>query len=149
MIIRIRNRKDLYAGLMFLFFGFLTLTFSWTYPLGTAARMGPGYFPFILGCILASLGIIIAVHSLWMSGKEIEPCFPRPLVLITSAVLSFAVLVERFGLVLAVLGLVVISSLAEKGFRLRKVVVLFFVLAATGVGVFVYSLRLPFKVWPF
>jgi len=77
-----------------------------------------------------------------------DPFFLRPLVLILGAVLAFAIFVEPFGLVLAILGLVVISSLAEAKFRLWKVILLCLMLASMGVGVFVYALRLPFRVWP-
>lgn len=148
MGIKIRNRQDFWAGLAFIFISLLTLTISERYPMGTAARMGPGFFPFILGSILALLGFSVAARSLFAQEVKMDPFFLRPLVLILGAVLAFAIFVEPFGLVLAILGLVVISSLAEAKFRLWKVILLCLMLASMGVGVFVYALGLPFRVWP-
>jgi len=148
MGIKIRSRQDFWAGLAFIFISLLTLTISHSYPMGTAARMGPGFFPFILGGILALLGFGIAVRSLFAREVKMDPFFLRPLVLILGGVLAFAIFVEPLGLALAIAGLVVISSLAEAEFRLWKVVLLCLLLASMGVGVFVYALGLPFRVGP-
>ena len=148
MGIKIRSRQDFWAGLAFIFFSLLTLTISHSYPMGTAARMGPGFFPFILGSILALLGFGIAVRSLFAGEVRMDPFFLRPLILILGAVLAFAIFIEPGGLVLAIVGLVVISSFAETEFRLWKVILLCLLLASMGVGVFVYALGLPFRVGP-
>ncbi|MBI5967269.1 MAG: tripartite tricarboxylate transporter TctB family protein, partial [Deltaproteobacteria bacterium] len=65
MRIKIRNPKDLYAGLVFIFFGVFALLMARSYPMGNAMRMGPGYFPSILGGSLALLGLVVAARSLW------------------------------------------------------------------------------------
>lgn len=148
MKIKIRNRKDFYAGLGFIFFGGLAVFIARNYPMGTAARVGPGYFPFILGSILSLLGLIIAVRSLWLSIEAIGPFVMRPLVLVLGSVVAFAILVQPIGLVLALLVLVVISSLGGSEFRPREVAILYLALAVMAIGIFVYSLGLPFKVWP-
>jgi NADH:ubiquinone oxidoreductase subunit 2 (subunit N) len=147
-MIKISNRKDFYAGLIFLFFGILTLAINRSYPMGTAARMGPGFFPFLLGIVVALLGFLIAARSLMGKVEEVQPLAMRPLVLVLGAVVAFAILIQPLGLLLGVLALVVISSLGGPEWRLRDVVILYFVLAAMAVGLFVYGLGLPFKVWP-
>lgn len=147
-MIKIRSRKDFYAGLIFLFFGLFTLAINRSYPMGTATRMGPGFFPFLLGIIVALLGFLIATCSLMGKVEGVHPLAMRPLVLVLGAVIVFAILVQPLGLVLGILVLVVISSLGGPEFHLRDVVILYFVLAAMAVGVFVYGLGLPFKVWP-
>jgi len=149
MKIRIQNPKDFYAGLLFVFFGLVTVIVDRNYPMGTASRMGPGYFPFILGSSLTLLGVLIGVRSLWIAGHPMEGYVLRPPVLITGSVLAFAVLVQSLGLVMAILALVAISSFAGSEFRIREMVILYVLLAAMGVGIFVYGLTLPFKVWPF
>ncbi len=148
MGLKIRSRQDFWAGVAFIFFGLLTLTISHSYPMGTASRMGPGFFPFILGSLLASLGFGVAARSLFAKEAKMDPFFPRPLILILGAVLAFAMFIEPFGLVLAIVGLVVISSLAEAEFRLWKVILLSLLLASMGVVVFVYALGLAFRVGP-
>jgi len=145
---KIRNRQDLYAGTAFLFFGLSTLLIGSSYPIGTAARMGPGFFPSILGGILTVLGLGVIARSMFGGEAGVSPVSPRPLILILAAVISFALLVERFGLASAIVGLVLISSLAGPEFGLRRVILLCVVLMVMGVAVFAYALGLPFKVWP-
>lgn len=147
-MIKISNSKDFYAGLIFLSFGILTLAINRSYPMGTAARMGPGFFPFLLGIVVALLGFLIAARSLMGKVEEVQPLAMRPLVLVLGAVAAFAILIQPLGLLLGVLVLVVISSLGGPECRLRDVVILYFVLAAMAVGLFVYGLGLPLKVWP-
>lgn len=145
---RIQNRKDFYSGLIFIFFGILCAAVAGTYPLGEARRMGPGYFPSILGSILALLGLVISGRSLRGRRETIKAWAFRPVVLVLAAIAAFALLVDSLGLVLAALALVVISCLGSGEFRLREVTVLFLTLAILGIGLFVYGLELPFKVWP-
>ena len=145
---RITNQKDFYAGLIFVFFGALAMLMARNYPMGSAARMGPGYFPTILGGIVSVLGFILLALGLLESGEAINPLVPRPLVLVLGAVLGFALFVDLLGLVLATLVLVVVSCLGGSEFRLREVAILYLVLAALAVGLFVFSLGLPIKVLP-
>ncbi len=53
---RVKNGKDFWAGLMFVGFGLCFMTISLRYPMGTTAQMGSGYFPTVLGGLLAILG---------------------------------------------------------------------------------------------
>ncbi len=148
MKIKSPNNKDFYAGLMFLFFGILFLLMARSYPMGSARQMGPGYFPAVLGGLLALIGLGLSVGTLLSGGEAIKSWGLRPLILVALGVLSFAALVQPMGLVLAVLILVVISSLGGPEFRIREVAGLFIVLAALSVGVFVYGFGLPLEVWP-
>ncbi len=148
MKINVRQNKDFYAGLMFVFFGVLFLLVARRYPLGTARQMGPGCFPALLGGFLALIGVAISIGGL-RSGAETIRSWPlRPLVLVSAAVLAFAVLVRPLGLVLAVLILVVVCSFSGSDTRLREVIGLCIVLSALAVTVFVYGFGLPWTVWP-
>jgi len=149
MKIIIRNSKDLYAGILFIFFGVFSVAIGRNYPMGTASRMGPGYFPFILGSILALLGFIVSARALWVGSDRIKPWVFRPLILVLLAVLAFAILLQRLGLVLATIALVVISCLSGWEFRLLEVAILSLVLAALAVGIFAYGLGMPLNIWPF
>ncbi len=143
-----RNRKDFYSGLIFAFFGIVALWEARSYAMGTGSRMGPGYLPCVLGGLLVLLGLIISVRSLWLSGERMERIGLAPLLLVTVAVVAFTLLVDSLGLVLATLALVVISSLGYGKFSLRGVIVLYLVLAISTVGLFVYLLKVSFRVWP-
>jgi hypothetical protein len=111
--------------------------------------MGPGYFPTLLGSLLALLGMLISVRGLsGVSGEPMKGWALRPLFLVLSGVIAFALLIERLGVVIAILVMIFLSCLGGEEFRFREVAVLFLVLAALAVGIFAYGLKLPFKVWP-
>ena len=148
---RILDSKDFYAGLIFILFGIFAILEARRYTLGTAASMGPGYFPRILGGTLILFGLIILVRSLWLSDESLKSLALRPLFLVTIGVLAFAVLLEPLGMVVATLTLISISSLGSWKFRLRELVkmaVLYIGLVVLAAGLFVYGLGLSFRVWP-
>jgi hypothetical protein len=68
--LNIRNKKDFGAGIMYMAFGLFFALNALNYKMGTAAKMGPGYFPFWLGAILTALGFYILIKS--MSSKNTE-----------------------------------------------------------------------------
>jgi len=147
--VKIKSPKDFWAGLMFLGFGlFFTVWAVASYQMGTAVRMGPAYFPALLGGLLAVLAVVILAGSLAVNGPRVPPFNFRPLVLIVVACVAFAYLVKPVGLVLSILVLVVVSSLGGHEFKWKEVAILFVVLAIFSVGVFVKGLTLPFPLWP-
>lgn len=143
-----RNSKDLYAGLIFVAAGVAAMVIARDYRMGTTARMGPGYFPTVLGGALVVLGIAVGVRAWWARGARAGAWAVRPLVLVLAAVLGFAGLVQPAGLAVAVVVAVCLSCLAGSEFRPREVLLLAVGLALFSVGVFVYGLGLPFKSWP-
>ena len=148
MNIKIRHTKDLSSGLIFIFLGIIGMILAHSLPMGSASQMGAGYFPFILGAFLALLGLIIALRSLWAEGEAIKPWELRPLLGVLGGVLAFSFLIQPLGLVLAIFFLIVISYWGGWNSRFLEVFILFFILAGLAVGVFVYGLRLPIRVWP-
>lgn len=148
MALQIRRPKDFYSGLIFVVVGVFALVIGRDYSLGTATRMGPGYFPALLGWLLTILGAIIALRALWISGPPVGPIGFRPLVLILAGMLGFAALLEPAGLVVATVTLIGIGCLASSESRLRESVPLTIALIALALGLFVYGLGLPLKVWP-
>ena len=130
-----------------------------SYEVGDAARMGPGYFPLMLGIILAILGVIITVQSFTKGGPggdKIGAFAWRPLGFVLGANLAFGALlvglpsfgVPAFGLIVAIYALVIIASMAQPGFKLKSTLVLATVLAIGSYGAFVKLLNLQFPVWP-
>lgn len=145
---KLRSRRDFLAGLIFLAFGAVAAIVARSYPIGSAARMGPGYFPFVLGCILAALGLVILGRGLLRHGPAPERTYWRPLLLILGAIALFAFSIESLGIALATALLVAISATASPESRRYESAILVAVLVAFTLGVFVYGLKLPFKVWP-
>src|SRR5512144_2188916 len=97
----IRHPKDFYAGLLFIAFGVVAIVIGSNYPLGTAARMGPGYFPRILGILLIVLGAILVLRSLRLQGSPLPRWPLRPTLVVLGSVVLFGLIVTRVGLALS------------------------------------------------
>lgn len=194
------NGKDFWAGLLFIAFGLGFMFISGNYAMGTSVRMGPAYFPTVLGAMLAILGafilfngfiskekstlrvfefrppvliagIVVAAIAYFAAGLGLrsggnlgEGVFlviaggslmlmfgafgPKVLWMILSASLAFGYLLKPAGMVLATIILVFFSAFAGHEFRMKEVLILSAVLAAFGVGVFIWGLGLPLNAWP-
>jgi ABC-type Mn2+/Zn2+ transport system permease subunit len=133
---------------MFIAFAAVALYVSRNYSLGTAVRMGPGYFPILLGGVLALVGAILVVRSLVITGDPIGHVQVLPLVVVAVAVVLFGVLLPRLGLAVTLPLVIVVSALASVQSRRWEVLVLALVLTVFSALVFVYGLRLPIPLWP-
>jgi hypothetical protein len=145
---KIRAPKDFWAGLMFLAFGVGFMWVAQNYQMGTSVRMGPAYFPTVLGGILAVIGLAIVVQSLATAGGPVPKFYFRPLILIVFAVVIFGILLKPLGLVLSLALLVGIGAFGGFEFKSKEVAILYVVLAIFSVWVFVKGLGLPIPVWP-
>ena len=155
----IKSQKDFFSGLMFMGVG---VAFAWgatTYNVGEGARMGPGYFPLMLGVLMAVLGVAITFKSLVVEtegGDKIGSWAWKPLVFIILANLIFGVLLgglpsfklPAMGMIIAIYALTIISSMAEPGWKVKNTLVLATVLAVGSYVAFVLVLKLQFPVWP-
>ena len=155
----IKSQKDFFSGLMFMAVG---LAFAWgatTYSIGTGARMGPGYFPLLLGVMMAILGAIITFNSLVIEregGDKIGKWAYKPLVFIIAANLIFGVCLgglpsiklPAMGMIVGIYALTFVASAAESGWKVKNTFVLATVLAVMSYVAFVLVLKLQFPVWP-
>lgn len=134
---------DLIGGTLLLAFG---IWFTWhaqeAYALGSLRRMGPGFFPVVLGVLVAGFGLALLIPALFRRGEAPVPAV-RPLLTILAAGLAFALLVEPFGMVPATVALVAIAALAERDFRPLRTAILAVALAAMAVTVFSEGLGIP------
>ncbi len=144
----IRHPKDFFAGLIFIAFGLAAIIIGSNYSLGSAARMGPGYFPRILGILLLVLGSALSLRALKIKGDPIPRWHWKPMLIVLGSVIAFGVLVNYIGLVVATIGLVFCSSAASHEFRPREALVSGVLLATLAVGVFIYGLSLQLPTWP-
>jgi hypothetical protein len=145
---RIRAPKDFWSGLMFCGFAVVGLLAARGYSLGAAGKMGPGYFPLLLGGVLALLGIVLIARSIVLDGEPLPRFHVLPLAVIAVAVCLFGVLIEPFGLVIALAVLTMLSAWAGPQFRWLEAAALTAVLIVFSIGVFVYALGLSLSVWP-
>ncbi len=146
---RIKSPKDFWAGLMFVGFGlFFAIWAASFYRLGTSLRMGPAYFPTVLGALLVVIGLVILVGSLAVKGEKIARFHFRPLLMVLGGCVAYGYLIGPAGLILATAALVVISAMGGHEFNWREVGILAVVLVVFSVLVFVKGLSLPFPLWP-
>jgi putative tricarboxylic transport membrane protein len=116
--------------------------------MGTAVRMGPAYFPTVLGGLLAALGLIVLVQSVGLKGPAVARFHFRPLILVSVACVAYGYLMKPLGLVGATAALVFISAFGGHEFKWREAVVLYVILMLFSWLVFVKGLTLPFPMWP-
>jgi hypothetical protein len=147
---KINDAKDFWSGVMFAAFGVFFMAFARQYDMGTAARMGPAFFPTMLGALLLLLGIVIAVKGMVAktSDGKVDRFHFKPLLLVLGAVVAFGMLLQPAGLIGALAALVIISSLGGDEFRLRDVLLLTVGLAVLVLIVFIYALGMTVPVLP-
>jgi hypothetical protein len=133
---------------MFVAFGLAGMGLARAFPYGTAARMGPAYFPTVVAGLLAAFGLFIALRGLAVAGERVGRFHFKPLFLILMSLALFGFVLERIGLFGAVFALVVLASLGGNGFRLRETLLISTGLAIGTVLLFVYALKLQIPVWP-
>jgi hypothetical protein len=144
----IRNPKDFWSGALFIAIGAGTLIVSSRYALGTAARMGPGYFPRILGTLLILLGAVLVLRAMRSVGGPVPRFQWRPLVIVLGSVVLFGAIVQTVGVALSTIILIVSASAASREFRPREALIAGVLLAVLAVGVFVIGLQLQLPIWP-
>jgi len=155
----IKSQKDFFSGLMFMTVG---VAFAWGasgYTIGNGARMGPGYFPLVLGVLLALLGAMITFKALvveTVDGEKIGSIAWKPLVFIIAANLVFgaclgglpSIGLPPMGLIVGIFALAFIASNAGEEFNFKEVAILATILAVMSYAAFILLLKLQFPVWP-
>lgn len=148
----IKDQRDFWAGILFAAFGsFFCFYAIANYPLGTASRMGPGYFPMLLGGILLFLGILISLKSFFFAPTDngkIGAFDWRVVFIILGSVLVFALLLRPAGLIPATAIMIFISSFANRTYKVIQAIVLSVVLSIMVWLIFVAGLDLTVPIWP-
>lgn len=140
---RLLRDQDFLAGLAFIAFAAAYGFFGSDLAFGTLRRMGPGFFPAILECALAGIGFYLAARAVFTRGDEFRGFAGKAILLVGLAVVSFGLLIRSAGLLVAILAVVLISSLASTKARPLSAVLLAIVLCIFSAAVFVRGLGLP------
>ena len=140
--------KDFWSGVMFMCFAAVGFFVSRSYSLGSASKMGPGYFPMLLVILLALLGLVLFIRSLVAGDYPVPPLSLRPLLFLVISVVVFGLTIEPLGLILSLLLTLVITGIASRESRPIETAILAVSLAALSVAVFHYALQLPLPVLP-
>jgi Tripartite tricarboxylate transporter TctB family len=142
----IRSSKDFWTGLIYLFFGVSAILIARDYGMGTALRMGPAYFPTVLGWLLIAIGAISVIRSFIVQGTPIGAFAIRGLALVIVSVIVFGLLVKGAGLIVALPVLVIISAYASNQFRWGPTLSLGAGLTLFCVFVFLKGLGVPLPI---
>ena len=147
---KIRNHRDFGAGIMYMVIGLFFTIVASQYQMGTAAKMGPGYFPFYLGILMTFLGLLVLLQS--FSAKAAIERIPkfnwRIIAQITGAGVLYGLLLPRLGFLIAVVVLVFVSASASKEFTWKGTTINAAFLVAFTYSVFVLGLKLQFPLLP-
>ena len=147
---KIRNQRDFGAGVMYMVIGLFFSIVATNYSMGTAAKMGPGYFPFYLGILMLLLGLLVAVKA--FSAKAAIEAIPKfnwkIIAQITGAVVLYGLLLPRLGFLIAVVVLVFVSASASREFTWKGTALNAAFLVTFTYSVFVVGLKLQFPLLP-
>ena len=141
------NNKRFLSGLMFLGIGGVAIYIAQDYPMGSALRMGPGYFPIVLGGIMGLFGIYEMILGVMKSDPVKGNWSIRALIILPLAAVIFGIMMENFGFIPALIALIFASAAASREFKLWEVLVSAVVITAASVGVFIYGLGLPYPLF--
>jgi hypothetical protein len=156
---KIKSQKDFWSGLMFMAAG---IAFAWgatNYTIGEGARMGPGYFPLMLGVLLTGIGLFVTFEALVVEtedGEKVGTFAWKPLCFIIGANLLFGILlggvpklgIPAMGLIVGIYALTFVAALAGDEFKAKEVALLATILAIGSYLAFIVLLKLQFPVWP-
>jgi predicted outer membrane lipoprotein len=157
--VKIKSQKDFFSGLVFVVIG---IAFAWgatTYNIGEGARMGPGYFPLVLGILLAAIGSFTIFEAMVVETEDGEPVGKiawKPLFFIIGSNVVFGIMlggipklgIPAMGLIVGIYALTFIASLAGDEHKNKEVIVLATVLAVMSYLAFIVLLKLQVPVWP-
>lgn len=138
--------KDVLSGALFIFVGALGLWLGNDYAMGTAFRMGPGYFPRVLCGMLVATGLFIGIKGLVVGGERPEGLHWRPLVMVTIAVLTFGGLIGNFGMLPAAAAVVFLGMTGGPEFRLSEGILLSILLTAAALAIFKFGLNMTMPI---
>jgi hypothetical protein len=146
MKVTLSNNKDVWAGLLLIVIGAAAILIARDYPFGTALRMGPGFFPIMLGGLLIAFGLAILAVGLRRGESMAGSWSPRALIILPLSLVLFGVLMEYAGFVPAMLVLIFGSATASTEFRFVEVLLFSLGLTALSAAVFVWALGLPYPL---
>jgi putative tricarboxylic transport membrane protein len=147
MKVRLKDNRDFLAGLMFIVVGCGAMFMARDYPFGSALRMGPGYFPTVLGGLVTLGGIIVLIEGFVKQVHIGRTWSVRALIILPLSALVFGVLMEHAGFVPAVFVLCIVAALASPEFHWKEQLILAAGLTLGCVSLFIWGLGLPYPLF--
>jgi len=142
----IRSIKDFWTGVIYIAFGSCAILIAREYGMGTALKMGPAYFPTVLGALLVLIGAIAMIRAFLVEGSPIGALAIKPLAIIFGSILLFGLIVRGVGLLMALPLLVIVSAYASIHCRWLPTLLLAAGLTVFCIMVFVQGLGVPLPI---
>ena len=143
------GKADSWAGAATVVFSLAVIYASFEYGLGRGGRIGPGYVPLVIGLLLLALGIVLIARA----GRSADPVDTdiawRQVGLVTLGIVAFALLLDRAGLIVAIIATILIAGPAAYGNTLLSMLVSGVILATFSWTLFVHFLKISIPVWWF
>jgi hypothetical protein len=146
MKIALPNNRDFWAGLMLILIGAASILIARAYPFGSTMRMGPGYFPSMLGALLVLFGIYVLIIGLHRGEKITVHCSTRALIVLPFSLVAFGLLMNCVGFIPAMAVVIFTSASAGEDFKSVEVLLLTVVLTGLSVAIFIWGLGLPYSL---
>jgi putative tricarboxylic transport membrane protein len=145
---RIKSTQEFATGLLFIGVGLAALWIGADYHMGTAQRPGTGVLPRILSWCLIGTGALLWLKALLSEGPGLTRWAWRPVVMVALATVAFALMIDRFGLVVSMLISMTLAALGTPETRWREYTAFALIMVVIGVGMFIYGLRMPIQILP-
>jgi len=146
MKVELRNNKRFLSGIMFIGIGGLAMMMARDYPMGSALRMGPGYFPNVLAGVMILFGLAMLLKGVAKPERVEGTWSLRALCILPFATVVFGLLMEHAGFIPALIVLILISAYAGREFRFVEVLLLAIALTVACWGIFIEGLGLPYPL---
>jgi Tripartite tricarboxylate transporter TctB family len=144
---RVKSPQDFGSAIVFLLIGLAGLFFGKDLTYGTAGRMGPGYFPYLLSWLIIGIGVFVGLTSLAVEGPPIEAPQFRPAFFVLLSVIVFGYLMSYVGLAITGVVMTLIAAYARRQVNLFESLLLGIGLSIGCVLIFVYALGQPLPAW--
>lgn len=143
-----RGNTDFYSGLLLAVVAAFALIYVRTLDIGTVQQMGPGYFPLGLALILLGMGLVLIAKGVLSGGPAVETIHLKPLFFVLLSFALFGVLIERAGLICAILAQVLVAHFGSREARFVESLILGAGVAAASSVLFVWLLKIPVSLLP-
>ena len=146
-MLRLKSPQDFGAGLIFILIGCAGLYFGQDLRFGSAARMGPGFFPYYISLGIVLIGLVVGARGFAFDGPPIEAMKLRPILCVLASLLVFGFAMDTLGLIFSAVALTVVSALAQRHPNWRDTLLLAAGMTAFCAIVFVWALKQPLTLF--